>query len=61
MEADGALFIQVVANGGNITTFQNLQAEELTMANLTVDDWNSITDPNSGLIATLIDLDFDLG
>jgi hypothetical protein len=50
-EAGGDLLIEVLGNGGNITTLQGVQAE----------DWNDIIDPNGALIQQLVALDFNLG
>jgi len=60
-EADGDLLIEVLGNGGNVTRLQGVQAEDLTLANLTADSWNNITDQDQALIQSMIDLGFDLG
>ena len=58
-EQEGDLLIEVLGNGGDFTRLIDLQAEDLTMANLTAPDWNPILDPDSALIADLIGLGFD--
>lgn len=60
-EENGDLLIEVLGNGGNVTTLDGVQAEDLSLANLTADSWNTITDPNSALVQSLADLGMDLG
>lgn len=58
-ESGGDLSFEVLNNGGHIVTLSNIQAEDLTMANLTADMWNPILDQNSALIQHLTALGFD--
>ncbi|MFA3920612.1 hypothetical protein [Ruegeria hyattellae] len=39
----------------------DLQAEDLTMFNLTADSWNDVDDPGSALLAQLNSLGMDAG
>ncbi|WP_372572754.1 hypothetical protein [Ruegeria jejuensis] len=55
------LVIEILGNGGNLTTLQGVQAEDLTLSNLTADNWNSVDDPGSALLAQLQSLGMDLG
>lgn len=59
-EADGNLEIEVLGNGGNVTTVFGLQAEDLKLENLTADSWNSVLDDGSELISQFIDLGMDI-
>lgn len=58
-EVGGNLEIEVLGNGGNITTLVGIQAEDLTRSNLLADPNNSILDDSSPLFAQLTDLGFD--
>ncbi|MBT8169507.1 hypothetical protein [Falsiruegeria litorea] len=60
-EADGDLLIEVLGNGGNITTLNGIQAEDLILRSVTAEDWNEITDLGGALIQQLVALDFSLG
>ncbi|WP_211198707.1 hypothetical protein [Ruegeria haliotis] len=58
-EVNSNLEIEVLGNGGNITTLVNIQVENLTHANLVADANNPILDDNSFLITQLAELGFD--
>ncbi|MBO9475447.1 hypothetical protein J7413_18020 [Shimia sp. R10_1] len=58
-EVDGALEIEVLNNGGNITTLSGLQAEDLTRDNFAASPNNPILDDASELMAQLSALGFD--
>ena len=58
-EADGNLEIEVLDNGGNVTTVIGIQAEDLTRANLIADANNALLEENSSLISQLTDLGLD--
>ena len=60
-EADGNLYFSVVGNGGNSTALVGVQAEDLSMSNLTADSWNSVLNGNSTFMQSLTDLGFELG
>ncbi|MEM9240289.1 MAG: hypothetical protein AAGB07_09955 [Pseudomonadota bacterium] len=47
------LVFEVVGNGGHTLTLLNVQAEDLSLSNLTADDWNSIDEANSALVDQL--------
>jgi hypothetical protein len=47
------LVFEVVGNGGHTVTLQDIQAEDLSLGNLTADDWNSIDEANSALVGQL--------
>lgn len=52
-EANGALIFDVLNNGGHRITLTDLQAEDLTRANLTAETWNGITDDGSAFMQQL--------
>ena len=54
------LVIEVLGNGGNTTTLLGIQAEDLTLANITADPWNNIAKPDSDLLMQLNDLGLEL-
>ncbi|MEP3083550.1 MAG: hypothetical protein ABJO75_07325 [Sedimentitalea sp.] len=58
-EVDGDLIFEVVKNGGNKITVRDVQAEDLTLANLKADEWNPILESDSIMIETLASLGFD--
>jgi hypothetical protein len=58
-EVGGNLEIEVLGNGGNVTTLVGIQAEDLTRSSLKADTNNSVLDDSSPLFAQLIDLGFD--
>ncbi|PHO03759.1 hypothetical protein CSC82_09235 [Rhodobacteraceae bacterium 4F10] len=60
-EVGDDLLIEVLNNGGRSLQFDGLQAEDLSMQNLTANDWNQILDPTSALVLQLQDLGMDLG
>ncbi len=60
-EADGNLYFEVADNGGNSTALVGIQAEDLSMANLTAAGWNDVLSSSSDLMDQLINLGFDLG
>ncbi len=47
------LVFEVVGNGGHTVTLRDVQAEDLSLSNLTADDWNMITEADSALVAEL--------
>jgi len=53
-EVDGDLHIEVLGNGGHTYVIENVQAEDLMLANLAAADWNEavLEDPN-GVIEQL--------
>ena len=59
-EADGDLLIEVVGNGGHTYVIENVQAENLTLANLAAPDWNDgVLDEPGGVVDQLIALGYD--
>jgi hypothetical protein len=60
-EADGNLYFEVANNGANSTALVGLQAEDLSLSNLTADGWNSVLTPSSQLMDQLVELGFELG
>ncbi|WP_422051010.1 hypothetical protein [Shimia sp.] len=58
-EVDGNLQIEVLNNGGNVTTFTGLQAEQLSLGNFTASPNNSILDEAGLLMAQLSEYGFD--
>ncbi len=60
-EQDGNLVFEVLGNGGDFTVIQGVQAEDLSAANLTAPDWNTILDDNSTLMLSMIDLGYIVG
>jgi hypothetical protein len=60
-EVGDDLLIEVLNNGGRSLQFDGIQAEDLSMQNLTANDWNQILDPTSALVLQLQDLGLDLG
>ncbi|MCG7522225.1 hypothetical protein [Ruegeria sp. Ofav3-42] len=52
-EIDGSLEIEVLGNGGNVTTQVGLQAEDLTRSNLEADSDNPILEDDVLLFAQL--------
>lgn len=59
-EANGDLEIEVLGNGGNVTTLRGIQAEDLTLDHFEAAGWNSIVDEDSPLIGQLVDLGMDI-
>ncbi len=53
VESDGDLIFEVIGNGGHTLTLQGIQADDLSLSNLTADDWNTITDAESALVDQL--------
>jgi hypothetical protein len=60
-EVDGDLVFEVLGNGGDFTVIEGIQAEDLSRANLTAPSWNGILNEDSALMASLVELGFDLG
>jgi hypothetical protein len=60
-EADGNLYFEVANNGGNSTALVGIQAEDVSMANLTAAGWNDVLSSSSNLMDQLTNLGFDLG
>ena len=58
-EVEGDLVFEVANNGGHKIVVRDTQAEDLTLANLTADDWNPIADSDSAMVESLLDLGFD--
>jgi hypothetical protein len=59
-EADGDLHIEVVGNGGHTYVIENVQAEDLTLANLAAPSWNdAVLDEPGGVVDQLIALGYD--
>jgi hypothetical protein len=53
-EVDGDLLIEVVGNGGHTYVIENVQAEDLTLANLAAASWNdAVLEGNDGVIEQL--------
>ncbi len=59
-EADGNLYFEVVGNGGNSTALMGIQAEDLSMSNLTALGWNTVLSSDSDLMVQLTSLGFDM-
>ncbi len=59
-EADGNLYFEVLGNGGNSTALVGIQAEDLSMSNLTAPGWNTVLSSDSELIVQLTGLGFDM-
>jgi len=59
-EADGNLEIEVLGNGGNVTTISGIQAEDLTLSNFSADSWNGLLDEDGALATHLVDLGMDI-
>ncbi len=53
IESGGDLIFEVIGNGGHTLTLQDIQADDLSLSNLTADDWNTITDAESALVDQL--------
>ncbi len=53
IESGGDLIFEVIGNGGHTLTLQGIQADDLSLSNLTADDWNTITDAESALVDQL--------
>jgi hypothetical protein len=59
-ESNGDLLIEVVGNGGHAYVIENVQAEDLTLANLSAAHWNdAILEGPDGVIAQLQNLGND--
>lgn len=58
-EVGDALVVEVVGNGGNSTTLLGIRAEDLSVDNLTADDWNDIADAEGQLVSSLQALGMD--
>jgi hypothetical protein len=59
-EANGDLLIEVVGNGGHTYVIENVQAEDLTLANLSAPSWNDgVLDDHGGVVDQLIALGYD--
>ncbi|CAD0186985.1 hypothetical protein RUESEDTHA_03896 [Ruegeria sp. THAF57] len=50
------LVFEVVGNGGHTITLKDVQAEDLSLGNLTADVWNTIDEANSALVSQLENL-----
>ncbi|WP_421723385.1 hypothetical protein [Bauldia sp.] len=48
-EVDGDLLIEVLNNGGHVYVVEDVQAEDLTAANLSAPDWNSVLTASGGV------------
>lgn len=54
------MLIEVVGNGGHTYVIENVQAEDLTLANLSAPHWNdAVLEGQEGVIAQLIELGND--
>ncbi|MCA0906991.1 hypothetical protein LCM27_11370 [Ruegeria marisrubri] len=58
-EVDGNLEIEVLGNGGNVTTLAGIQAEDLTRDNFEAAPNNPLLEDDSVLFAQLTDIGFD--
>ncbi len=58
-ETAGNLEIEVLGNGGNVTTLLGIQAEDLSLANFTADPNNALLEDGGSFILQLTDLGFD--
>ena len=58
-ERDGDLVIEVLSNGGHDYRIQDVQAEDLTTANLEAARYNTVIDSSGGVLDQLIALGFD--
>ena len=59
-ESDGDLVFEIVGNGGDITVIEGVQAEDLSADNFTAPEWSDITDANSALMQSLVDLGYEI-
>lgn len=58
-EADGNLEIEVLGNGGNVTTVLGVQAEDLNIQNFSADAYNNLLDDDGAFISSFVELGFD--
>jgi len=58
-EEDGALVIEILNNGGHKYVLEDIQAEDLSSANLTAASYNNVVDANGGVIDQLTLLGYD--
>lgn len=58
-ELDGDLLFEVLGNGGHVYIVEDVQAEDLTAANLTAPNWSGVLTDSNGVFAQLTALGAD--